>query len=371
MRERSAVTVAAILAVCAPLAWAFGNTSPGVTPTPAVSRPDAPELALLEGPADGDGSLVVLRRGGRSRALGRVPHAVGGARQGVVVRGGEHPLVAVVAQQRPSTRASTYDSALFFVDEGGARQALDGVTNASRPLVTRGGLVLVQRGSDGDPIELVDRQLRERRDPLRIDAVDPSTGASRTVWEGAGQIAFLACALDGDEALVLHLDDQRATLRVLDAARGVTRVLREGLHLARDFSYDAARGEVLFAQAEGPSAWAVRAISLRDSEISTKWQGESDHLMPFALGDGRVALSLPGDHGLGVIPAGGGAPGRVAPLGEGSDAALARYGDWIALRHTDSAREAPALVHLPTGAGEALAGGDGEVRVVLGFTEAR
>lgn len=371
MRERSAVTAAAILAVCAPLGWAFGNTAPSAPPLPSIARADAPELALLEGAPDADESLVVLRRRGASRVLGRVPHAVGGARRGVVVRGGSDPLVAVVAQVHPSRQASTYDSALFFVDERGTRRVLDGVTNSARPLVTPRGVVLVQRGRGGEPRELIDHTLRERRDALTIDAVDPPYETPRALWRGEGQIAFLACALEGDEVLMLHLDDRTASLRALDATRGSVRTLRDEVHLARDFSYDASRAEVVFAQAEGEASWAVRALSLRDGSLRTRWRGESDHLMPFALGEGRVALSLPGDQGLGVIAAGGDSPSRLAPRGEGSDAVLARDGEWIALRHSEMSREETAVMRLSTRGAELVPGDAGSVREVLGFTGAR
>jgi hypothetical protein len=105
----------------------------------------------------------------------------------------------------------------------GARRLVGEVTNASRPLRTRQGALLVQRGADGEPVSLTDHTLRERRDALHIDAVDPSTGEARAVWTGHGQIAFLACALEGDEVLLWHLDGPRAELLALDVARGVAR----------------------------------------------------------------------------------------------------------------------------------------------------
>jgi hypothetical protein len=369
MQRRAAVTVALVLAVGAPLAWAFGNTG-GDPPPPVTVAPPAPAVALLEGDPEGDESAVVLLRDGLRRELGRVPHAVGGARKGLVLRGGDDPRVAVVAQAHPSRGASTYDSALYVVDARGARRLVGEVTNASRPLRTRQGALLVQRGADGEPVSLTDHTLRERRDALHIDAVDPSTGEARAVWTGHGQIAFLACALEGDEVLLWHLDGPRAELLALDVARGVARRLRADLHLARDFTYDRERAEVVFAQAEGPDAWAVRALSLRDLSLRTRWRAGSDHLMPAALGGGRLAVSLPDDRGLATLGATmADAPRRVAPLGDGSDAVLDRHGDWIALRHSEMQREVVALVHLPTAASVPL-GDDGRVRELLGFAEA-
>ncbi|MFO0624033.1 MAG: aminotransferase class I/II-fold pyridoxal phosphate-dependent enzyme [Polyangiales bacterium] len=369
MQRSAAITIALLLAVGAPLAWAYGNHA-GDPPPPVGVAPTAPEIALLEGDPAGEGSAVVLRQGDRARVLGRVPHAAGGARKGTLLQGGAEPRVAVVVQEHPSRGASTYDSALYLVDARGARRLFGEVTNASRPLRTRSGRLLVQRGEDGESVEPVDRALRERRDALRIDAVDPLTGAHHAVWSGHGQIAFLGCALEGDEALLWHLDGAEAELLALDAGRGVTRRLRADLHLARDFSFDRGRGEVVFAQADGPEVWTLRALSLRDLSLRTLYTATSDHLMPAALGDGRVALSLPDDRGLATLSlAAMDTPRRLAPLGDGSDAVLHRHGDWIALRHSEMQREVVALTHLPTRASVSLPQDD-LVRDVLGFTEA-
>jgi hypothetical protein len=329
-------------------------------------------VATLEGAPGAEESAVVIRRGGRAAVLGRVRHVEGSALRGVVLRGGNDPAVLVVAQEHPSRAASSYDSALYRVDARGTERLVGAVTNASRPLITARGTVLVQRGVDGEARPLEARRLRERRDALTLDAVDPQTGATRAVWRGEGQIAFLASALDGDEALVLHLDDEVAALRALDASTGTLRTLREGAHLARDFGWDAARGAVVFAQAMDDGAYAVNALSLRDGSLRVRWTGASDHLMPFALGDGRVAVSLPGDRGLALLPAGStptDAPRRIAPLGDGSDAVVASRDGWLALRHTEPAWERSALVHLATGAVVPV-GDDGLAREFLGFVEA-
>lgn len=370
MRDRSAVVLALVLAVGAPLAWAFGTRAGDEGTPPPVAPVTPPPLALLEGAPEGTESVVVIRHGdGRAVPLGRVPHVAGSARRGVLLRGGSDPVALVVVQERPSRGASTYDSALYRVDARGARRLVGGLTDASRPLVTARGTVLVQRGEDGEDRPLIDRQLRERRDPLTLDAVDPETGAVRTVWRGQGQLAFLACALRGDEALVYHLDDTTAVLRVLDASTGAVRTLREDLHLARDFSYDRARDAVVFARATGDAAYQVATISLQDNAMRSLYAAASDHLMPLALGDGRVALSLPGDRGLGVLARGEDLPRAVAPLGAGSDAALDARDGWIALRHTEPDRERTALLHVARNARVVL-DDDGLVREVLGFVGA-
>lgn len=368
MRDRSALAVALVLAVCAPLAWAFGTGDPAPPPLP-LATPPHPPLALLEGAPEAESSAVVIRAGdGSARVLGSVPHAAGGARRGAVLRGGSDPAVVVVAQERLGRGASTYDSALYRVDARGAHRLLGGVTNASRPLVTARGVVLVQRGEAGEDPVSADRALRERRDTLTLDAVDPETGAVRTVWRGAGQIAFLACALGDDRALVYHLDDRTAALRVLDASTGAVRTLREDLHLARDFSHDRARDAVVFTRAVSETTWEVAAISLRDGSLRALYAGASDRLMPRALPDGRVALSLPDDGGLALLTAGS-ALRPIAPRGAGSDAPLEANSEWIALRHSTSSSEETALWHIRSGALRALPG-DGLVREVVGFVGA-
>ena len=50
MQRRAAVSVALVLAVGAPLAWAFGNTG-GEAPAPVSVAPPAPEITVLQGEA--------------------------------------------------------------------------------------------------------------------------------------------------------------------------------------------------------------------------------------------------------------------------------------------------------------------------------
>jgi hypothetical protein len=323
---------------------------------PARALP-APAVILLEGAPEGTETRVVLRvpaTGAQPRVLGVVPHVAGSARRGTLAPGA--PARAyVVAAERESRRGSTYHSALWRVQEGSAPARLrGGLTDASRPLVTARGTLLVQSGSDGDePVPDGSRALRERVDALTLDAVDPANGASRTLWRGRGMIAFLAAPLKDDEALVYHVDAGGAALFALDAATGATRpIVAQMEPLARDFSYDAARDEVTFARASlrHDGTWEVVSVPARGpatpaDRARVRWRADSDHLMPRALRGGAVVISLPGDRGLARLDAWPALPARVAPLGDGADEALGESADgrWLCLRHRAPGRELIAL----------------------------
>jgi hypothetical protein len=341
------------------LAWFIvQHASPTSAALPEPAPLPAPAVVLLEGPPEGTTTDVVVRApGGGARLLGRVVHAAGSAVRGAVVAREGRSVALVVAAEGETRGAGSYHSALFRVEGGSAMRLLGEVADASAPLVTARGTVLVQRGRDGEEPLPGDTRgpLRERTDALSLDAVDLATGAVRTVWSGAGQIAFLAAALRGDDALIYHVDDAGARLLVLDAATGATRVLLPAmLPLARDFSYDAARDELVFARAAayGSTEYEVvrTAVYAGPAAPAVVYRGANDHLMPRVLSGGVVAFSLPGDQGLALLE--GAQARRVAPLGEGSDAALAESPDrrWLVVRHTDPQREVLGLVLRATGA---------------------
>ena len=280
----------------------------------------------------------------------------------------------LVAQTRASRRSS-YNSSLFALSAGAVRRLADGLTDASRAMVTANGAVVVQRGEDGPEPEQR-RVLREATDALTLDVVDPHTGAVRTAWRGAGQIAFLAAAIGGDEVAVYHLSDGAAVLFALDVVTGATRVMARGVEMARDFSYDPVADAVVFAR---PATWGaplyeVAAVPAHanGARAVVRWSGQGDHAMPRALRDGSVAISLPGDRGLGVIPRGGDDAARVAPLGDGSDCALGESPDgrWVAVRHTTDTAESLYLWSPRGGAPVTLTGEGGWIDLA-GFTSAR
>lgn len=354
MKLRSASGVAA-LACAGALAWSTLRA----TEAPADPRREVapPPVVLLEGAPEGTETRVVVRApstGAQPRVLGAVTHVAGSARRGTLSRTASRTSVYVVAAERESRHGSTYESALWLVEDGASPQRLvGGVTDASRAAVTERGSVVVQRGRDGEDPALVDHVLRERVDELSLDVVDPANGAARTAWRGRGMIAFLAAAMRGDEVLVYHVREGGAALFALDVATGSTRALIERMDaLARDFSYDAARDEVAFVRASqrAEGVWEVVTLPAHGparspGSLQTRWRAASDHLMPRMLRDGAVVISLPDDKGLGLLRAFPQMPERVAPLGDGADEALGESDDgrWLALRHRAPGREALGL----------------------------
>ncbi len=321
-----------------------------------------PPVVLLEGPPDVGATDVVLRFPGSrtaARTIGHIDHAEGSARRGALIARGTSLTALVVVAEHASVRGSTYDSALFRASEGTTSRLIGDVTNVSAPLVTETGRVLVQRGHDGtEPEPDGSHALRERVDALSVDEIDLATGAPRNVWSGAGQIAFLACALRGDEVLIYHVSPAGAELLVLDASIPHARRLAGPFEpLARDFSYDRVRDEVVFVRAAGRGAREYEIVRMpahtEGSAPRVIYRGPSDHLMPHALADGTVGFSTPGEHGLALIVTAETAGVRpFARSGDGSDALLAESRDtqWLAVRHRDAAREALALVERTGGA---------------------
>lgn len=345
--------------------------------------PPAPAVVLLRGAPDAPRTAVVLQRPDAqtpAAVLGSFAHLPSSARHAALLPGAATalPVVLAVAADREAPRGGSYHSALFRIDPAaGATTRLCGeLTDGSHPLITARGTVLVQRGDDGDDPapDTVSRRLVERTDALRLDAVDPATGAARTVWSGRGQLAFLAAALRDDEVLVYHLHDGASSLLRLDARSGDVAVVHPDLPLARDFSYDAARDEVVFARALSGAVYEVAALRAHGPgapAATPRWRATSDHLMPRVLRDGVIGVSLPGDRGLGWIARGASeqsSPTAFAPRGEGSDALLAESADgrWIALRHTTDRDESVVISARRGGTAHAIASPD-EVIEFVGF----
>jgi hypothetical protein len=338
------------------LVWHLSTTaSSQAQPRPAAPSP--PQVVTLEGPGDGNSTQVVLRSldGASSpRVLGTLSHAEGSARRGVLARlASDWTVLAVVAMDDP-THGQGYRSALWSVPrQGSITRLAEGLVDASNALVTARGTVLVQRGTPG-PEPVLDparRALVERQDALSLDRVDPRSGALTTAWSGRGQLAFLATPLRGDEVAVYHVTHVGAYLFALDATTGAARPLLGPIPaLARDFSYDAARDELVFVRPEAPGSERYEVLALPVHGAPTPrvlYVGVSDHLMPRVLSRGGVALSLPGDQGLALRGPGGDLT-RLAPLGPGSDCPLAdtRDGRWLLVRHSTAQSEALVALDL-------------------------
>lgn len=330
-----------------PLALANGKR-----PAPVAARRELRPVPLVVVEAEGDETRsrvlsYAFTEGAKPRLLGVVPHVAGSAKRGALAT--STPLRAfVIVQERESRGASSYGSALYRVQEGTEPKRLrGGLTDASRPVVTDRGTVLVQAGTDGvAPPAGAPHELRERVDELSVEAVDPEKGTSRAVWRGRGMIAFLATALPADEVVVYHVHETGAALFVLHAGSGRTRALVEDLEpTARDFSFDPSTDTIVFARvARDRGGYEVVSLpahgpARRSADLQVRLRTASDRTSPVALLDGSIALSMPGERGLGWLGRADGTPLRDAPLGDGSDEVMASHGAALAVRHRTRSEE--------------------------------
>lgn len=323
---------------------AIAQTEPGSVARTTVEP--LPAVVTLEGDPESSETFVRLRRFDSSqplRELGTIRHAQHAARRGALLQRGARSIVLVTANIRPPS-GHTYESQLFAVEQGTTRPLTDGVSVASAPLVTERGTVLVQRGTDGpEPAQNEASRgegMRERVDQLEITAVDIETGQTRAVFRAAGQIAWLGCALRGDEALVYHVTTEGAFLRVIDAANATHRTILGPMPaLARDFSYDRARDEITFVRAAsvGSDEYEIVTMSTGGGSPRVRHRAPSHHFMPRVLEDGAIAFSPAGDPGLGLIERDATGVRMFAPLGRGTDwvAAERSGGRWLVVRHLD------------------------------------
>ncbi len=284
--------------------------------------------------------------------LGSVDHVRGSAVRGAVLGG-----AVLVAVEEPAPKGTSYAGALHRLDATGARRLCGGLARATAPLVVD-GRVLVSRGIDGpEPTPgPATEALTLRTDTLTLDEVDPATGATRTVWSGAGYQAFLAGAL-GREAFVYLSQASGASLFALDVSTGAVRNLGAVAPFARDFSVDSVRKGLVFANLGAADRWQVQSLDLGSGARTVLLETQGDHPMPFALPGGDVVLSSDGDHGLlrlartAVVR-----QNLLSPAGDGSDAATHAEGRWLAVRHTPTARfrgkRAPALIVVDVDTGQ-------------------
>ena len=152
-------------------------------------------------------------------------------------------LVAV-ADRAPGFDRS-WGSSLLYVGAAAApahapTELCDRVFYASRPLPLPSGEVAVERGVAGAAIAG-----RMRVDELTVDAVDPRTGATRTLYATTGFEAYLA-GLAGGEIIVYLVQPGVASLRAVDWHSGRERVIVASLPpYAHDFSVTADGGGLI------------------------------------------------------------------------------------------------------------------------------
>ncbi|MFI5298967.1 MAG: hypothetical protein ACHREM_12795 [Polyangiales bacterium] len=321
---------------------------------PAVAAMDPPVFCVLRGAVDGTSSAVslVTVEGARTRVrdLGQVDHAQGSARRGAVMPNTE---VAIVAVAEGTDRRSTYDSALFRVDDKASRRVLGGLAHAVAPVVSPSGVVLVARGVEGrEPTVQESKRLVLRVDALTLDRVDLDTGVATTVWRGTGYQAFPAfiAARDGHEDLVFALiDPSGESLMSVEVTGGAPRTIASVVPFARDFSWDRAHDAIVFADLLTPYSprWSVDTVPISGGSIRSFFDDLNDHLMPYSVA-GEILISTTtglADTGLGRVDESTRTARSLGAFGPGSDRIVASSADarWLLLTHTSRAARQVAV----------------------------
>ena len=321
------------------------------------------EAVLLTTAHDAEAQNSEVRRvhvgpsGQSSTTIGVIDHA-----PGAVVRGDARDGVAwVVADEDPGL--PDWGASLFEVRAGqGARRVLGRVGHAGRPLASASGAVFVERGRAGTPPTLDEiEQGMLRVDPITIDAYDPRTTATRTLYSSDAYALHLAGEHAG-ELVVYRVAPDGAALLAIDEASGRSRVVTTLMPFARDFSIDEGRGAIVLSDrdAADPHTWTVERVDLATGARSVLHASRDDQPAALALPSGAVAFTADGRRGL----VSGGRP--MAPLGGGFDAPVLATGDGalLALEHREAgAWDRTAVVDLATGRAVRL-GGDERVTLL-------
>lgn len=262
----------------------------------ATVRP--PPLALLlTGPGEHRSSLHYLRPGERlGLALAHLEHQASSTIRARTRPGDQ--AVFVTASVAPS---GDYDTALFRVTAGRNTVRLcDHVVHASAPLVSTDGRVFIARGQAG-PIPTDRRHYRV--DALRIDRVDPSSGAVDTVHHFDGYLTHLAgfhaAGGTSGEIIVYRVGPLGADIVAVDAVTRSIRTVRAPiLPFARDFSIDH-DGRHLIYRGRHPKRtdrWTVESVDLRSGDHHTHADDPNFALAPAAWPGGGILIN-PGRRG--------------------------------------------------------------------------
>lgn len=208
-----------------------------------------------------------------------------------VVRGGVLPgsqTVVVVADTLAVRERSWASSLLALEPKRPVRVLADGVFHASRPHVTASGRVFVQRGQAGPPLAA-----NLRVDALKVDEIDPASGAARTIHTWQGYETHIAGSL-GDELFLYRVGPQGADLVAVQLDTGNTRVIVASWPgMARDFSVDAV-GRAIVAQqldAGPPRRWVVERVDSYTGARTVLASSVHRDLVPFVWPGGRVMVN--------------------------------------------------------------------------------
>lgn len=334
------------LVACAALPWlGAGGDATRAAPEPATATTTiaAPEIAVLVGAPEGDStSLHFVAMDGPGTAgsgaplgpaVARFDHAKGAAIRAVTgPAGAESSTVFVIADvahdEGAPERDPSFDGALLRLRAGDAPTTLaDRVVHASRPVVAPGGEVLVARGERGAPSKSA-----LRVDVLWVDEIDPETAAARTLTSLEGYLLYVIGATDA-EALVYRVSPSGADIVAIDRRTKNERVVEKTLPpFARDFSLDPSEKTLVYLDrvdadpigAGGSAAWHVVRVDLATLAEKELHRGSSMTVVPFALPNGDVLVSLDPAKGpstlFGPAPALG--QGVAEPAGISSDRAF-------------------------------------------------
>lgn len=339
-------------------------TSAKVAEVAVVATPNGPDARVSE-------VRVVRIEAGKTstRVLGRISHGPSAVLRGDVLA--DHSVV--VAADEEGVPSDDYRTALYRLDGVTTRTLARGLYRASRPLVSVDGTIYVERGAPGRfPDEAQTRAGRLRSDSLAIDAVEPSSGAARTVYRSSGYTLHLA-GEHGGALIVYRVAWGAAELLTVDRATGQSRIVAAIPPFARDFSVDG-KGQLVFANRDEQdhSLWCVERVDLATGLRTRLATLRDEAPIPFLLDDGSVAWTSPSRppalHAAGASLA---KTPLFAALGNGTRfVSRSAESGWIALEERPhGVLAATRAVHLASGTAVPLAA-DGEHVEVLGFVGA-
>jgi hypothetical protein len=338
-------------------AWALSDGASRVEAAPPAAQA-APPVALIA-TRGGHSELYHARAGQPLGApLASLSHREGGDLRAAMLPDGTVLATAPWA----AGRDRSFDGALFRL-EGGAELLCDDVVHASSPLVMPDGRVFVARGRAGRG-----SASSMRIDALRIDAIDPASGAATTLHRYRGYLLHLAGAHDG-RVIVYRVGPGSADLVAIDASGRMTTLLSPLLPFARDFSVDAQRIVFRGRHQSDSRTWVVDALDLTSGALTRLHQGPSFSLAPHVWPDGGVAINQ-GQSGLSLL---GSRDSLRAPLGPGVDRVRAFSSDarFVAALHTRAGELAvPFVLDRRSGKGERLPAPARTRVAIAGFVEA-
>lgn len=218
-------------------------------------------IAILSTPDNGPETLLHIVETGRPfpEPVAKFRHLADAAVQGALLPDGR----VVVVADHDTQGDGSFGSGLFLLEAGHEALLLcDGIAYGSRPLVTREGRVLVERGTPGTQTNTM------RLDYLSIDEVDTDTGQLTTVWKGTGYIAFNAAVLD-NMLVIYHTGQFGARLISVDLDSHDERLILSSLPpFASDFSITE-KGDLIFQNraAYNSNLWLVERLNIHSGDL--------------------------------------------------------------------------------------------------------